>query len=78
MRSNLRAAIAEALDALSPRGAKVLRMRFRIDAPSDYAREEPVKRFRLARKRIRQIESKAMRKLMHPNRTARLRSFLDH
>ncbi|SDR61081.1 RNA polymerase sigma factor RpoD [Paraburkholderia tuberum] len=76
--ANLRAAINDALDELSPREAKVLRMRFGIDTASDYTLEELGKQFDLTRERIRQIESKAMRKLMHPNRAAKLRPFLDH
>ncbi|ADG20819.1 RNA polymerase sigma factor RpoD [Paraburkholderia atlantica] len=78
VQANLRAAINTALDALSPREAKVLRMRFGIDTASDCTLEELGKQFDLTRERIRQIESKAMRKLMHPNRTAKLRPFLDH
>jgi RNA polymerase primary sigma factor len=76
--SNLRAAIDEALDALSPREAKVLRMRFGIDTASDYTLEELGKQFDLTRERIRQIETKAMRKLLHPSRAGKLRPFLDH
>ncbi|TFE36433.1 RNA polymerase sigma factor RpoD [Paraburkholderia dipogonis] len=77
VQANLRAAIDEALDALSPREAKVLRMRFGIDTASDYTLEELGKQFDLTRERIRQIESKAMRKLMHPARADKLRQFLD-
>ncbi|MBB5429156.1 RNA polymerase primary sigma factor [Paraburkholderia atlantica] len=77
VQANLRAAINTALDALSPREAKVLRMRFGIDTASDCTLEELGKQFDLTRERIRQIESKAMRKLTHPNRTAKLRPFLD-
>jgi RNA polymerase primary sigma factor len=73
----MRAAINEALDALSPREAKVLRMRFGIDTASDCTLEELGKQFDVTRERIRQIESKAMRKLMHPSRAAKLREFLD-
>jgi RNA polymerase primary sigma factor len=76
--ANLRAAIDEALDELSPREAKVLRMRFGIDTATDYTLEELGKQFDLTRERIRQIESKAMRKLMHPSRAGKLRQFLDH
>jgi RNA polymerase primary sigma factor len=76
--ANLRAAIDEALDALSPREAKVLRMRFGIDTPSDFTLDELGKQFDVTRERIRQIESKAMRKLMHPSRADKLRQFLDH
>jgi RNA polymerase primary sigma factor len=77
VQANLRAAIDEALDALSPREAKVLRMRFGIDTPSEHTLEELGKQFDLTRERIRQIESKAMRKLMHPGRADKLRQFLD-
>ncbi len=63
--------------ALSPREAKVLRMRFGIDTASDHTLEELGKQFDVTRERIRQIESKAMRKLMHPSRADRLKSFLD-
>ncbi|WP_050454684.1 RNA polymerase sigma factor RpoD [Candidatus Burkholderia verschuerenii] len=75
--ANMRAAIDDALNALSPREAKVLRMRFGIDTASDYTLEELGKQFDVTRERIRQIESKAMRKLMHPSRADRLRPFLD-
>nr|WP_235012323.1 RNA polymerase sigma factor RpoD [Caballeronia catudaia] len=78
MHANLREAIDEALDALSPREAKVLRMRFGIDTASDFTLEELGKQFDVTRERIRQIESKAMRKLMHPSRADKLRQFLDH
>ncbi|MFT0175069.1 RNA polymerase sigma factor RpoD [Paraburkholderia mimosarum] len=78
VQANLRSAIDEALDALSPREAKVLRMRFGIDTACDYTLEELGKQFDLTRERIRQIESKAMRKLMHPSRANRLKPFLDH
>jgi RNA polymerase primary sigma factor len=78
VQANLRTAIDEALDALSPREAKVLRMRFGIDTASDHTLEELGKQFDLTRERIRQIESKAMRKLMHPSRADKLRQFLDH
>jgi RNA polymerase primary sigma factor len=77
VRANMRAAIDDALDALSPREAKVLRMRFGIDTASDYTLEELGKQFDVTRERIRQIESKAMRKLMHPSRADKLRPFLD-
>jgi RNA polymerase primary sigma factor len=77
VRANMRAAIDEALNALSPREAKVLRMRFGIDTASDYTLEELSKQFDLSRERIRQIESKAMRKLKHPIRADKLREYLD-
>ncbi|KMQ80330.1 RNA polymerase sigma factor RpoD [Candidatus Burkholderia pumila] len=76
--ANMRAAIDDALNALSPREAKVLRMRFGIDTASDYTLEELGKQFDVTRERIRQIESKAIRKLMHPSRADKLRPFLDH
>ncbi|TCK33556.1 RNA polymerase primary sigma factor [Paraburkholderia sp. BL8N3] len=75
--ANMRAAIDDALDALSPREAKVLRMRFGIDTASDYTLEELGKQFDVTRERIRQIESKAMRKLMHPSRADKLRQYLE-
>ncbi|KMZ11712.1 RNA polymerase sigma factor RpoD [Candidatus Burkholderia humilis] len=75
--ANMRAAIDDALNALSPREAKVLRMRFGIDTALDYTLEELGKQFDVTRERIRQIESKAMRKLMHPSRADKLRPFLD-
>ncbi|MGF6482753.1 RNA polymerase sigma factor RpoD [Paraburkholderia sp. JPY419] len=77
-RSNLRAAIDEALDSLSPREAKVLRMRFGIDVACGYTLEELGEQFDLTRERIRYIESKAMRKLMQPNRADKLRRFVDN
>jgi len=75
--ANMRSAIDEALDALSPREAKVLRMRFGIDTTSDHTLEELGKQFDLTRERIRRIASKATRKLMHPSRADKLRQFLD-
>ncbi|RQS74535.1 RNA polymerase sigma factor RpoD [Burkholderia sp. Bp8963] len=75
--ANLRAAIDEALDALSPREAKVLRMRFGLDTTSDHTLDEVGKQFDVTRERIRQIEGKAMRKLMHPSRADKLRAFLE-
>nr|WP_232427223.1 RNA polymerase sigma factor RpoD [Burkholderia ubonensis] len=75
--ANMRAAIDEALDGLSPREAKVLRMRFGLDTTSDHTLEEVGKQFDVTRERIRQIESKAMRKLMHPSRADKLRPFLE-
>ncbi|WP_420874439.1 RNA polymerase sigma factor RpoD [Burkholderia arboris] len=75
--ANMRAAIDEALDGLSPREAKVLRMRFGLDTTSDHTLEEVGRQFDVTRERIRQIESKAMRKLMHPSRADKLRPFLE-
>ncbi|WP_173819735.1 RNA polymerase sigma factor RpoD [Paraburkholderia franconis] len=75
--ANLRAAIDEALDGLSPREAKVLRMRYGLDMTSEHTLEEVGRQFDVTRERIRQIESKAMRKLMHPGRADKLRHFLE-
>ncbi len=65
------------LSSLTPREAKVLRMRFGIDMNSDHTLEEVGKQFDVTRERIRQIEAKALRKLRHPSRSEILRSFLD-
>ena len=65
------------LDSLSPREAKVLRMRFGIDMNTDHTLEEVGKQFDVTRERIRQIEAKALRKLRHPSRADRLKSFLE-
>jgi RNA polymerase primary sigma factor len=65
------------LDSLTPREAKVLRMRFGIEMNTDHTLEEVGKQFNLTRERIRQIEAQALRKLRHPSRSERLRSFLD-
>ena len=61
---------------LTPREAKVLRMRFGIDMNTDHTLEEVGKQFDVTRERIRQIEAKALRKLRHPTRSDQLRSFL--
>ena len=58
--------------------AKVLRMRFGIEMNTDHTLEEVAKQFDVTRERIRQIEAKALRKLRHPSRSERLRSFLDN
>jgi RNA polymerase primary sigma factor len=65
------------LSTLSPREAKVLRMRFGIQMNTDHTLEEVGKQFDVTRERIRQIEAKALRKLRHPSRAEKLRSFLD-
>ncbi len=65
------------LASLTPREAKVLRMRFGIDMNTDHTLEEVGKQFDVTRERIRQIEAKALRKLRHPTRSEHLRSFLD-
>ena len=74
---SLRAATHEVLEGLTPREAKVLRMRFGIDMNTDHTLEEVGKQFDVTRERIRQIEAKALRKLRHPSRSETLRSFLD-
>ncbi|WP_347279226.1 RNA polymerase sigma factor RpoD [Plasticicumulans sp.] len=73
----LKEATYEVLSSLTPREAKVLRMRFGIDMNTDHTLEEVGKQFDVTRERIRQIEAKALRKLRHPNRSEVLRSFLD-
>jgi RNA polymerase primary sigma factor len=78
MQAGLRQAVGEALDSLSPREAKVLRMRFGIDTLREHTLEEVGNRFDVSRERIRQIESKAIRKLADLNCTEKLRSFLAY
>ncbi|MCD6055788.1 MAG: polymerase subunit sigma-70 [Gammaproteobacteria bacterium] len=73
----LREVVKEVLSTLTPREAKVLRMRFGIDMNTDHTLEEVGKQFDVTRERIRQIEAKALRKLRHPSRSERLGSFLD-
>lgn len=68
---------SEVLEGLTPRESKVLRMRFGIDMNTDHTLEEVGKQFDVTRERIRQIEAKALRKLRHPSRSERLRTFLD-
>jgi RNA polymerase primary sigma factor len=75
--TSLRAATRDVLSGLTPREAKVLRMRFGIDMNTDHTLEEVGKQFDVTRERIRQIEAKALRKLRHPSRSETLRSFLD-
>jgi RNA polymerase primary sigma factor len=75
--SSLQDATKEVLDTLTPREAKVLRMRFGIEMNTDHTLEEVGKQFDVTRERIRQIEAKALRKLRHPSRSERLRSFLE-
>ncbi len=70
-------ATREILASLTPREAKVLRMRFGIDMNTDHTLEEVGKQFDVTRERIRQIEAKALRKLRHPTRSEQLRSFLE-
>ncbi len=73
----LRESVLEVLESLTLREAKVLRMRFGIDMNTDHTLEEVGKQFDVTRERIRQIEAKALRKLRHPSRSEKLRSFLD-
>jgi len=75
---SLRDVTGDVLDTLTPREAKVLRMRFGIEMNTDHTLEEVGKQFDVTRERIRQIEAKALRKLRHPSRSERLRSFLDN
>jgi RNA polymerase primary sigma factor len=75
--ASLREVTKEVLDTLTPREAKVLRMRFGIEMNTDHTLEEVGKQFDVTRERIRQIEAKALRKLRHPSRSEKLRSFLD-
>ncbi|MCW4456438.1 RNA polymerase sigma factor RpoD [Flavobacterium sp. MXW15] len=74
---NLSETVRDVLAGLTPREAKVLRMRFGIDMNTDHTLEEVGKQFDVTRERIRQIEAKALRKLRHPTRSEQLRSFLD-
>jgi len=73
----LRKGTQDILSGLTPREAKVLRMRFGIDMNTDHTLEEVGKQFDVTRERIRQIEAKALRKLRHPSRSEKVRSFLD-
>ncbi|MBL0028381.1 MAG: RNA polymerase sigma factor RpoD [Rhodanobacteraceae bacterium] len=75
--TGLQETVHEVLAGLTPREAKVLRMRFGIDMNTDHTLEEVGKQFDVTRERIRQIEAKALRKLRHPSRSEQLRSFLD-
>jgi len=74
---SLRNVTKDILDSLTPREAKVLRMRFGIEMNTDHTQEEVGKQFDVTRERIRQIEAKALRKLRHPSRSEKLKSFLD-
>ena len=75
--AGLKEATEEILSTLTPREAKVLRMRFGIEMNTDHTLEEVGKQFDVTRERIRQIEAKALRKLRHPSRSEKLRSFLE-
>ncbi|GAB4216575.1 MAG: RNA polymerase sigma factor RpoD [Rhodoferax sp.] len=78
MQAGLRDVVKDILDSLTPREAKVLRMRFGIEMTNDHTLEEVGKQFDVTRERIRQIEAKALRKLKHPSRSDKLRSFTDN
>lgn len=75
--TNLRETCTRILSSLTPREERVLRMRFGIGMNTDHTLEEVGKQFNVTRERIRQIEAKALRKLKHPSRSKKLRSFLD-
>jgi RNA polymerase primary sigma factor len=77
MQSNLRSVVGELLDELTPREAKIMRMRFGIDMSSDHTLDEVGKQFDVTRERVRQIEAKALRKLKHPSRSDKLRTFAE-
>ena len=78
MHSNLRETTTRVLASLTPREERVLRMRFGIGMNTDHTLEEVGQQFSVTRERIRQIEAKALRKLKHPSRSRKLRSFLDY
>ena len=75
--ASLREVCKDVLDTLTPREAKVLRMRFGVEMNTDHTLEEVGKQFDVTRERIRQIEAKALRKLRHPSRSEKLRSFIE-
>jgi len=77
LHGSMRDMVKEVLDSLTPREAKVLRMRFGIEMSTDQTLEEVGKQFDVTRERIRQIEAKALRKLRHPSRADKLKSFLE-
>ena len=76
-RRGLREATQNVLATLTPREAKVLRMRFGIEMNTDHTLEDVGKQFDVTRERIRQIEAKSLRKLRHPSRSESLRSFIE-
>ncbi len=77
LHESMRTVVKEVLDSLTPREAKVLRMRFGVEMSTDHTLEEVGKQFDVTRERIRQIEAKALRKLRHPSRADKLKSFLE-
>ena len=78
IQANLRETTTRVLASLTPREERVLRMRFGIGMNTDHTLEEVGQQFSVTRERIRQIEAKALRKLKHPSRSRKLRSFLDN
>jgi RNA polymerase primary sigma factor len=76
--ANLRETTTRILASLTPREERVLRMRFGIGMNTDHTLEEVGQQFSVTRERIRQIEAKALRKLKHPTRSRKLRSFLEN
>lgn len=77
LHASMRDVVKDVLDSLTPREAKVLRMRFGVEMSTDHTLEEVGKQFDVTRERIRQIEAKALRKLRHPSRSEKLKSFLE-
>lgn len=77
LHAGMRSIIKDVLDSLTPREAKVLRMRFGIEMNTDHTLEEVGRQFDVTRERIRQIEAKALRKLRHPSRSDKLKCFLE-
>jgi RNA polymerase primary sigma factor len=77
MQAGLRDVVKDLLDVLTPREAQVRRRRFGLERSTDLTLEEVGKQFDVTRERIRQIEAKALRKLKHPSRSDKLRSFID-
>jgi RNA polymerase primary sigma factor len=77
LHNSMHEVVKEVLDSLTPREAKVLRMRFGVEMSTDHTLEEVGKQFDVTRERIRQIEAKALRKLRHPSRSDKLKSFLE-
>jgi RNA polymerase primary sigma factor len=77
LHASMHEVVKEVLDSLTPREAKVLRMRFGVEMNTDHTLEEVGKQFDVTRERIRQIEAKALRKLRHPSRADKLKSFLE-
>lgn len=78
LHASMRYVVKDVLDSLTPREAKVLRMRFGVEMSTDHTLEEVGKQFDVTRERIRQIEAKALRKLRHPSRSDKLKSYLEN